>query len=239
MRLLAALLLLFLLPLSVRAQRITGVVSDMGGMPISDVAVSNIHTDKGIMTHADGRFDMDVSAGQLVEFKKLGFRTARVRVGTGALPPFYRIILEPGVQELEGVQVRGRFQDYKHDSAYYREYFKKQLDFPTVTGWRAIQSPFTAMSKSNQQMIRFQQQYAWFEEQKYVDYTFSQKLITQLTGLKGDSAQAYIQRFRPSYEALRSMPEYDLFSYIKQTVHIWRERQRLGPNRSIGSGGGG
>ena len=59
-----------------------------------------------------------------------------------------------------------------------------------------------------------------------------------LTGLKGDSAQAYIRRFRPSYEALRRMPEYDLFSYIKQTVQIWRERQRLGPGRSLGSGGG-
>lgn len=233
-----AILLLLLFPILSHAQRISGVVVDDAGSPISDVAIQNIYSQEKLLTSADGRFNMEVKAGQLVEFHKIGYKTGRVRVGT-ILSPYYRIILEHGVQELPGIEVRNRFTDFKHDSLYYRELFKKQLESPVVTGWRAFQSPFSALSKSNRDLIRFKEEYAWLEQQKYVDYTFNEKLIAQLTGLTGDSAKAYIRRYRPSYEMLRSMPEYDFFTYVKQTVYIWRQRQRLGPSGSHGSGGGG
>ena len=235
---LIAIFLFVLLSLAGRAQSIIGIVIDGNGAPISEVAVSNIHSGQKLLTPTDGKFTIGVKAGQLVEFHKIGYKTARVRIGSGALPPYYRIMLEPGVQELQEVVIRNHFQDFKHDSLYYRELFKKELDFPVLTGWRAFQSPFSAMGKTNQQMIHFQKEYQWLEQQKYVDYTFNEKLIAQLTGLKGDSAQQYMRRYRPSYEMLRAMPEYDFFSYVKQTVCIWRERQRMGPSNSRGSGGG-
>ena len=144
--------------------------------------------------------------------------------------------MEPGVHELEGVELREHFSDYKHDSMRYRIAFKKQLDYQTVTGWRAFQSPFSALGKTNQQMISFQKEYEWLERQKFVDYTFNEKLIANLTGLKGDSALKYMKQYRPSYEMLRSMPEYDYFAYVKKTVAMWRQRQRLGPSNSRGGG---
>jgi hypothetical protein len=234
----AALIFLMLLSVVAHAQRISGIVVDMNGAPMSDVGIQNIHSEERMLTGVDGRFSIGAKAGQLVEFHKIGYRTARTRIGAGALPPFYKIILEPGVQELSEVQVRDRFQDFRHDSLYYHELFKKQIDYPVLTGWRAFQSPFSALGKTNQNMLRFQKEYAWLEQQKYIDYTFNEKLIAQLTGLKGDSAQQYMRRFRPSYELLRAMPEYDFFSYVKQTVQIWRDRQRFGPGNSRGSGGG-
>ncbi len=235
----AVALTLLLFSFSLRAQqRINGSVADADGKPLSGVAIQNIHSSEGLMTDATGHFAIAVKAGQLVEFRRLGYKTARVRIGAGALPPYYRIILEPGVQELQEVEVRNHFEDFKHDSLRYHALFKKQLETTPVTGWRAFQSPFSALSKSNRQLIQFQEEYAWLEKQKFVDYTFSEKLIAQLTGLKGDSAVAYMRRFRPSYEMLRAMPEYDFFAYVKQTVAIWRERQRMGPSNSRGSGGG-
>ncbi len=238
MRFFSLLFLLLWFPALLRAQRINGIVVDVNGVPISEAGIHNIHSDEGMVTGADGRFAINVRTGQLLEIHKIGFRTARIRIGAGALPPFYKVILEAGVQELQEIEVRNHFQDFRHDSIRSHEYFKKQLEYPVVTGWRAFQSPFSALGKTNQQMIHFQKEYAWLEQQKYVDYTFSERLIAQLTGLKGDSAVAYMRRFRPSYEMLRTMPEYDLFSYVKQTVYMWRERQRLGPSNSRGSGGG-
>lgn len=220
-------------------QTIVGVVNDAGGgRALGDVIVYNIHQDAGITTDGSGRFSVNAAPGQLIEFRKVGYKTARLRMST-VPAPFYNIIMEPGVQELEEIEVHGRFRDYKHDSLRFREYFKKQLDYNVVTGWRAFQSPFSAMSKTNRQMISFQQEYAWFEQQKYVDYTFNEKIIANLTGLRGDSAVQYMRRFRPSYEMLRAMPEYDYFSYVKRTVEMWRERQRLGPGRSRGGSSGG
>jgi hypothetical protein len=229
--------LLLLLTVSIGdAQTITGVVADAaGGATIGDVAVQNIHTDAGITTDARGSFTIAAKPGELVEFRKLGYKTARLRIVSAAVP-FYRIILEPGAQELEEISVRNQFRDFKHDSMRFRELFKKQLEYPVLTGWRAIQSPFTAMGKTNQQMISFQREYEWLERQKFVDYHFNEKLIANLTGLKGDSVVRYMSQYRPSYEMIRSMHEYDYFIYVKRTVAIWRQRQRLGPGRSRGGG---
>lgn len=236
MRALATLLTLLLTASYLHAQSITGSVTDAaGGAALADVIIQNIHTQSTVTTGADGAFSIAAGPGQLVEFRKMGYKTARLRLSSSHIP-FYRIILETGVQELEGVEVREHHSDYKHDSLRYRAYFKKQLEFPVLTGWRAIQSPFSAMGKTNKQMLSFRREYEWFERQKYVDYTFNEKLIANLTGLKGDSAIAYMRQYRPSYEMLRSMPEYDYFSYIKRTVSIWRTRQRLGPSRSRGGG---
>lgn len=240
MRFYTRLVLLFLLPVSVMAQqRISGTVADAAGVPLAQVAVQNIHSGEALLSDVQGHFAVAVRAGQLIEFRRIGYKTARVRIGAGTLPPFYRILLEPGVQELQEVEVRNHFTDFKHDSLRYRALFKKQLEYQTVTGWRAFQSPFSALSKTNQQMIRFQEQYAWLEEQKFVDFNFNERLIGQLTGLRGDSATAYMRRFRPSYDMVRGMQQYDYFSYIKQTADLWRRRQKMGPSNGRGSGSGG
>ncbi len=236
----AVALTLLLFQFSLRAQqRIAGGVADADGKPLSEVAIQNIYSGEGLLSDANGHFAINVTAGQLIEFRRMGYKTARVRVGAGTLPAYYRIILEPGVQELQEVEVRNHFDDFKHDSLRYHALFKKQLETTPVTGWRAFQSPFSALSKSNRQLIHFQEEYAWLERQKFVDFNFNEKLIAQLTGLKGDSALAYMQRFRPTYEMLRAMPQYDYFAYVKQTVAVWRQRQRMGPSNGRGSGSGG
>jgi hypothetical protein len=234
MRLLA-LFLLLMMPLAVCAQSIRGVVSSGSAGPLKGVSIENIHSGAKTLTEADGHFSMAVKPGQLVEFHKQGYKTARVRIG-GSVAPFYRIILEPGVQALPEVSASSGFKTFQEDSLYYHRLFKKQIEYPVLTGWRAFQSPFTALGKSNQDMIRFQQEYAWIEQQKFIDYAFNEKLVAQLTGLRGDSARAYMERYRPSYEMLRAMPEYDFFSYVKATDEIWRERQRMNRSRSRSAG---
>jgi hypothetical protein len=234
-RSLALLSLFLLLPALLFAQTITGAVIDAGGNSLGDVIIQNIHQNQTLTTHSDGAFSLMAKPGELIEFRKMGYKTTRVRIVSSSVP-FYRIILEPGVVELSEVEVSGHYTDYQRDSVRYHEMFAHQLNFPTVTGWRAIQSPFTAMSKSNKNMIKFQEEYEWFERIKYVDSRFNAKVIGNLTGLKGDSVQRYIQAYRPSYEYLRTLDEYAFFNYVKQTAEMWRRRQNLGRSRSRGGG---
>ena len=233
-RTLALLSLFLLLPFALlRAQTISGAVIDAGGSALSDVIIQNIHTDITLVTHSDGAFNLVAKPGQLLEFRKMGYKTTRVRIVSTSVP-FYRIILEPGVQELDGVEIWSRTSDYQKDSLRYRELFAKQLNYPVVEGWRAIQSPFSAMSKRNKNMKIFQAEYEWFERIKYVDSRFNAKVIGNLTGLKGDSVERYIRQYRPTYEYLRTMDEYTYFNYVKSTVEAWRRRQ--GSSRSRGGG---
>ncbi len=237
MRATSIFLLFLFLSLSLNAQTMTGIVLDAAsGAPMADVVVENIYTNEGLNTGADGKFSIAAANGQMVELHKLGYQKARVRIQAGGAS-FYRIFLKPGATELEEVEVHSPFSDWKHDSLRYHALFQKQINYPVLTGWRAIQSPFTALGRTNQQMIRFQKEYAWLEEIKYVDYAFNEKIVANLTGLRGDSAVAYMRQFRPSYEALRSMSDYSRFAYIKQTVALWRQRQRMGPSNGRGSGG--
>jgi hypothetical protein len=191
---------------ALHAQPIKGQVCDSAGHPLEQVAVTNIYNQSAFFTPADGQFQIEAKAGELLEFHKLGYQAARVRMTGGAKPSIYKIILRAGI-ELKEVEVRGGFKDYQHDSAYYEQYFKKQIH-----------------SKSRD-LARFRYEYKRLDQIKYIDYHFNEKLITSLTGLMGDSVQEYIKEYRPSYKALRSMSDYDRLAYIDTTVNNWRAQQ--------------
>jgi hypothetical protein len=239
MRIFATLLILMAAWIPGGAQVINGMVRETGaaGGPLSDVQIVNVHTDQKVITGADGNFSIAALVGQLLEFRKPGYQTKWLRIETLGIK-FYSMALESTVHELPGVSVRSFQTDFQKDSIKYHTLYKKQLNTDPVTGWRAVQSPFTALSRDNRNLIRFQHEFEFLEHMKFVDFTFNERVIRNLTGLAGDSAKAYIRVFRPSYEALRGMKDYDFYAYIKRTVEIWRQRQRFGPAGSRGGGGG-
>lgn len=54
------------------------------------------------------------------------------------------------------------------------------------------------------------------EQGKYIANTFSANKIVETTGLAGDSLQLFIDRYRPGFEALHDMSEYEIHTYIKK-----------------------
>lgn len=203
---------LLLFPTLLGAQPIKGLVCDSAGIPLEHVIVTNIHTQSTLLTPVNGQFQIEAKGGELIEFHKLGYQTARVRISAGARPALYKIILRPGI-ELKEIEVRGGFKDYEHDSLYYEELFKKEIH------------------STSRKFARFRYEYKRLDQMKYVDYHFNEKLITSLTGLKGDSALAYMQQYRPSYKTVRSMSDYDRLDYITRTVNSWRKQAALKPSK--------
>jgi len=235
MRYYTALLLLCCCLLSdgLRAQKMIGFVTDLANsQPMPNISYENIFTHITGVTDSNGRFAMNVEKGQLIEFRKLGYNVVRVRIPSGALPPFFRIAMEQGAVQLDEVEVRNSHRDYRSDSMRYHDLYKRELEYQKMSTMDMIQHPFTALSKHYRQIMSFQKEYTYLDQQKYVDYAFNEKLVTNLTGLKGDSLQNYMRRFRPSYEQLRALPEYYFFSYVKQSVEIWRRQQRGSNSRS-------
>jgi hypothetical protein len=204
------------------AQTIRGEVLDMEtGSPVTGVNIENIHTSLDISTDDKGAFLIAAAGGQLLEFKKNGYKTERVRVPQGFIPPYFRIIMKQGIPELKDKYANNRY-DYKFDSIKMHELYAHELDFPKMSAIDMISHPFSAMSGKNREMWRFQDEYDDFEKEKYVDMTFNPEIISKITGLKGDSVRNYIRRYRPSYQQLRGMTDYALFSYIRSTVHSFR-----------------
>lgn len=222
-------LILFLITCSLGAGAqivMRGQVTDMAdGKPMGNINIENIHTRLGTVSDSQGRFTLTVGKDELVEFRKIGYRIARIRIPKGDVPPYFRVIMEKGAIELPEFTVRDRYRDYKTDSVRYYETYKRELEFPALTGLDVIRHPFSALSKRNRRIWAFQKEYATWEKQKFIDYSFNERLITQLTGLKGDSLNEYRLRYRPTYEMLRSLSDYDYYLYIKQSAEHFRGKR--------------
>lgn len=208
------------------AQPMQGHVFDVSNnKPVEDVQVFNIYTEERMHSDVEGAFNVHVHAGELVEFRKDGYKVLRVRIPNGKRPSYFKVMMQKaGTDVVDYMHTRGAAPDYKTDSMRYYELYKETLEYPRLCGYQVIQHPFSAMSKKNRQIWAFQDEYRFYQEQKFIDYTFNHKLVNRVTGLEGDSLQTYMELFRPTYSQLRSMSEYAYFNYIKQTAQLYRER---------------
>ncbi len=207
------------------AQAIKGEVVDVNtGLPIENVSVQNIHDKNGMLSGADGHFFITGNREELIEFRKLGYKIVRIRV-PGQIPPYFKIAMTKGDIELPEFELygHGRSKDYKTDSAKYGEMYKHVLSFPKMSTVDMLRSPFSALSKSNRQKWAFQENYNKFQQEKYIDYAFTDQLITSITGLTGDSLIKYKIRYRPSYEQVRNMTEYNFLLYIRASADRFRK----------------
>jgi len=224
--LLVCLFLLLSLHITASSQMIRGEVIDMENkQPVSDVVINNIYTSSDIQTDQSGSFSILAANGQLLEFKKAGYKTVRVRIPNGYLPSYFKIIMQQGVAQVpDAYAARTNRYDYTRDSIRYHDLYKHELDFARMSTLDMIQHPFSALSKHNREIWQFQDDYTAFEKEKYVDKTFNADIITKFTGLKGDSLNYFMRRYRPTYDQLRPMNDYTFFSFIKRSVATYRSR---------------
>ena len=222
--------LLLAMPFLSAAENIGGeVVDNTRKKGLANVTIVNIYSSEGTMTDSSGRFTITANKGELIEFRKMGYKTVRIRIPQGSVPPYFKIVMQNGPIELPEYAIAGQTKDWKKDSLRYYELYKNALEFPELSGLDMIQHPFSAMSKRNRQIWAFQKEFAWWQQEKYIDYTFNEKLVADLTGLKGDSVDRYMRLYRPTYEELRSMSEYTFYDYVKQSVDIFRHGRKYKP----------
>ncbi len=222
------LLLLAIIGLRTSAQTIKGEVADRDSKrPVSGVTIQNIYTQLQVNTNDDGGFIIAATKDQLLEFRKQGYQTVRVRIPNGMIPPYFKILMEHGITRMDNVlAANDNRYNYRDDSLRFHELYKHELDFQKLSAVGSIAHPFSAMSSKNREIWKFQETFAETEKEKYIDKTFNAALITKFTGLTGDSLKYYMVRYRPSYEELRKMNDYSFFTYIKKTAVIYRGRSR-------------
>lgn len=216
------------IPVSVYAQTIRGEVVDRDDRhPLAGVTIKNIYTSLSVTSDAHGAFLIAAGNDQLLEFNMPGYKTTRVRIPKGLIPPYFKIVIQKGIPEIRDMYAEHSTRyNYRDDSIRFHDIYKHALDFPKLSGIDMIQHPFSALSNKNREIWRFQDEYTEFEKEKYVDRTFNESLISTFTGLTGDSLKTYMRLYRPTYEQLRSMNDYNFFSYIRSSATIFRERPR-------------
>jgi hypothetical protein len=86
--------------------------------------------------------------------------------------------------------------------------------------------PLAMLSKKNRQEWAFQEMYTQWEQEKYIDFVFNDKLVNRITYLQDEDLKLFMKLFRPSYEFLRNVSEYEYLDYIKSSYYQFKKSNR-------------
>lgn len=210
-------------PAVAQSLQLRGVVQDrVEKKGLSGVQLFNMFDSSAAFTDSNGAFILQASKGQLIEIRYPGYVVERFRISEGHVPPYFKLYLDK-IALLDHDKYAGReLTAYQRDSIERYELYKTTLEFPRMSGVDKVASPFSAMSKSNRQKWQFQEEFALREQERYIDFTFNEQLVKQISGLEGEDLVRYMRRYRPGYQKLRSMDTYELYNYIRTTSGYYR-----------------
>ncbi len=76
--------------------------------------------------------------------------------------------------------------------------------------------------RKNKERLAFKNRLIQEEQDRYVDYRFSSKTITRITGLTGDSLATYKKMYRPDYYFVSGSTITRFYQYILNTSYAFR-----------------
>lgn len=236
------LLLLFIANLS-SAQDLKGTIKDRHSGDIL-IGVSIKLASRNTYSDVYGKFILsDIKLGDTITFSSIGYREEKYIVGNGNLDNLV-IYMEQTAILLDEVKINP-LRNYKADSLKFREEFAKTFNYSKpkfkdifitknyssnvprhpnqVSNSTAslisvdVLSVISMLGKKNNPQSKLQQKLIKEEEEQYLDNTFSKRMVQNLTGLKGDSLQTFMQLYRPNIDTVKYMSDYDIILYIKKS----------------------
>lgn len=231
------LLLLLLAPTGrlLAQYRVQGTVWDSSrSYPLEAVSVLSTNG-AGTATDANGHYSITVGEKDSIWFSYLGKPTVKFPVLKMNDVSQFDIALQVNVPVLREVRIRPR--NYKEDSAQNRRDYAKIFDFqrpnmgtmtsigPTGAGIDINELIRVFQFRKNKSTMRFQERLLQQEQDKFVDHRFSKALVRRLTGLDGEALDAFMLRYRPSYEFTLYSNDYDFQVYIKEAYTHYSRRK--------------
>ena len=127
---------------------------------------------------------------------------------------------------------------YQRDSLENREEYASVLG-KSKSGFRSTYEPGGAAGvdvdalvgmfqfRKNKQRLAFQNRLIEQEENNYIDYRFSPRTITRVTGLKGEELKKYRNLYRPTYFFVANSTLTQFYDYILQTSYAFKKQEGI------------
>lgn len=238
-------LIVYLLFLSanVFSQNVAGYVMDsVTRLPIPNAQV--ISKNGTVLTNDKGKFDIaKVSIGDRVSFRIMGYESVERTIKKEMFPNPMHIYLTTKGIALSEVKIKAS-RNYKKDSLDLRKEYGDIFNYqgpkitdafikvdPNYKSPHANVNPNSTSSilklnvlqlvsligKNKAPISKLKQTLLKDEEEKHIDYIFSKSKVELSTPLKGDSLQAFLRKYRPTYLSAKKMNEYEVILYIKKS----------------------
>lgn len=242
------LLLLFIANLS-SAQDLRGTIKDKHSSDIL-IGVSIKVASRSTYSDGYGKFILlGIKPGDTITFSSIGYREEKYIVGNNNLDHLV-IHMEQTTILLDEVMINP-LRNYKADSLKFREEFAKTFNYskpkfkdifitknyssnvprhPNQASNSTaslisvdVLSVISMLGKKRNPQSKLQHKLIKKEEEQYLDNTFSKRMVQNLTDLKGDSLQTFMQLYRPNIDTARYMSDYDIILYIKKSYQEYIE----------------
>jgi hypothetical protein len=215
--------------------KVSGTVYDSSRIyPLEQVSVLS-SSGRGTVTDANGNYQIEVGEKDSIWFSYLNKGTLKYPVSKMLTPWKFDLALHVNIPVLTEIRIKPR--DYRMDSIQNRLDYKKAFDFhkPTVGSMTSI-GPMGAgidinelirafQFRKNKSMLSFQQRLLNEEQEKFVDYRFSKRLVRQLTGLEGAQLDSFMVHYRPPYDFTLYASDYNFRLYIKNSLNLYLRKE--------------
>lgn len=245
-KLILKILCLFLILQYINPEKVTGQITISGTVydssklyTIPNVFVYSTSGSRAI-TDSMGAYHINAAPGDSIRFYYAGKSTVKFAVKSMLDYTAFDISLQIKVKEkyklLNPVTVFTN--SYQRDSTENRE------EYSNVFGGErpGIHSDYTPggpagldldaligmfQKRKNQENLAFRNRLIQQEEDSYVDYRFSSKTITRVTGLKGDELEKYKKLYRPTYLFIVTSTLTEFYEYILNTSYAFKKQEGI------------
>ncbi len=208
---------------------VNGYVHDsITGVPIVNAIITNESTKQMITPDQNGFFSIQAERGDLIFINAFNYEFDTVKATYG-LPDTLHIVLIRTNEVLPNVTVTttAGYTRYQLDSLRRRESFMNDMGVGKMSKvgkadnmGAGVGINLDAFSRNRtKDRNKAYRTFDFLEDQAYVDFRFSPQIISQITGLKGDSLVQFMRKYTPTYKWLRRHPtDEDVLYYINDKM---------------------
>lgn len=212
---------------------VTGQLTDKdNNLVLPYASVINKTTGKRAYSDQGGFYKITANPQDLIIFTFIGYRPDSIVVQQATGTETRNMQLQVENRVLRSVEVTAQYTPYQLDSIARRQQYGFILDKEnqqlaggsTPQGFGLSFSPFTRFSRKEKQKREFKKNFEKVEQDKYIDSRFTPLLVSQVTGLKGDSLVQFMHDNYPDYGTMRMMRQEDLLYWITDKYKAWMKK---------------
>ena len=187
------------------------------------------------MTDTLGRYSIRVNETDSISFVFRNKPTQKFAVSDMTDPSHFNISLHVTVRGKYSTlsEVIVRTKSYRQDSLENRKEYADIFDYKKP-GFHTSITPDGAVGadvnelinlfrfKRNRQLKAFQKRLEFQEQEKYITYRFNKTLVKRITGLDGEQLDAFIIKYRPTYDVVSNADEVTMNQYILKCFYQYK-----------------
>ena len=223
--------------LEVNAQTVTihGTVFNMyKTRPLDGVSVL-CNCGRGATTDSNGNYVIQVDLSDSLRFSYLGRATQMFPVSMMNSTTGFDIALH--VKPTELAEVRVAPKNYRMDSLQNRKDYEKIFNYhkpglaisdgANGAGLDLDELINVFRFKRNRRLAAFQARLIEDEQDKFIDHRFTRYTVKKITGLDGDTLDAFMFRYRPSFAFTKVASDYEFYDYIKLAYQEYQRQLHI------------